>query len=126
MNKLQDYNELVEEAANGDKEALSRLAETVHGSLRSYVLRITLSEDIADEITQGTIVEMYKIFGQLKNKDSFWPWLCKIALNKVRTSSTTKTRQRHLLEKHAEELCNRKINIEITIPIERPKILIPE
>jgi RNA polymerase sigma factor (sigma-70 family) len=110
--KSKDYSELVDKAANGDKEALSKLAETVHGSLKSYVLRITLSADAADEIVQETIVEMYKIFGQLKNKDSFWPWLCKIALNKVRSSSTKQTRQRQLLEKHAEELSSRKINIE--------------
>ena len=112
MIKPQDYSELVEDAAKGNKEALSKLAEMVYGSLRSYVLRITLSEDVTDEIVQGTIVEMYKIFGQLKNKDSFWPWLCKIALNKVRTNSAKQTRQRHLLEKHAEELSNQKINLE--------------
>ena len=112
MVQSQDYKELVVQALNGDKQALSRLTEKVHGPLRSYVLRITLSEDLADDIAQETILEMYKIFGQLRDSDKFWPWLCKIAMNKVRSRSTKQSRQRRILEKHAEELSNKKVNIE--------------
>jgi RNA polymerase sigma-70 factor (ECF subfamily) len=55
---------------------------------------------------------MYKIFGQLRDSDRFWPWLCKIALNKVRSHSKTRTRRRHLLQKHAEELSRKPLNLE--------------
>lgn len=110
--KLPNYDELAEKAIRGDKEALPALAEAVYGSLHNYVFRITLSEDIVEDIVQETILEMYKIFGQLRKGDRFWPWLCKIALNKIRLHSRTQTRQRHLLQKHAEELTARHGNLE--------------
>ena len=94
-------NELVEQAMKGDTQALPILTEAIYGSLRSYVFRITLSETLTDDIVQETILEMYKIFGQLRKSDRFWPWLCKIALNKVRSNSNTNTRRKNLLQKHA-------------------------
>jgi RNA polymerase sigma-70 factor (ECF subfamily) len=107
-----EYKELVEQALQGNKDALPKLVEIIYESLRSYVFRITLSEDLTDDIVQETILEMYKIFGQLRNSDRFWPWLCKIALNKVRSHSKTRTRRRHLLQKHAEELSRKPLNLE--------------
>ena len=106
------YEELATKAIQGDKKALPVLAESVYSSLRDYVFRITLSENLTDDIVQETILEMYKIFGQLRNGDRFWPWLCKIALNKIRLQSRTQTRQKDLLQKHAEELTQNHGNLE--------------
>lgn len=107
-----EYKELVEQALQGNKDALPELVEIIHESLRSYIFRITLSEDLADEIVQETILEMYKIFGQLRESDHFWSWLCKIALNKIRSHSRIQTRRKHLLQKHAEELTRKPLNLE--------------
>ena len=107
-----EYSELVEQSLKGDKDALRKLAETVYASLRSYVFRITLSEDLSDDIVQETILEMYKIFGQLRESDHFWSWLCKIALNKIRSHSRIQTRRKHLLQTHAEELSRKPLNLE--------------
>jgi RNA polymerase sigma-70 factor (ECF subfamily) len=107
-----EYKELVEQALQGNKDALPKLVEIIHESLRSYIFRITLSEDLADEIVQETILEMYKIFGQLRESDHFWSWLCKIALNKIRSHSRIQTRRKHLLQKHAEELTRKPLNLE--------------
>ena len=107
-----EYKELVEQALQGNKDALPKLVEIIHESLRSYIFRITLSEDLADEIVQETILEMYKIFGQLRESDHFWSWLCKIALNKIRSHSRIQTRRKHLLQKHAEELSRKPLNLE--------------
>ena len=112
MIELEQYNGLVEQILLGDKDALPELAEKVYGSLRSYVFRITLSDDLTDDIVQETILEMYKIFGQLRDSERFWPWLCKIALNKVRSHSKTQKRRRDLLQKHAEDLSIRSRNLE--------------
>lgn len=109
---LHEYKELVEQALQGNKDALPKLVEIIHESLRSYIFRITLSEDLADEIVQETILEMYKIFGQLRESDHFWSWLCKIALNKIRSHSRIQTRRKHLLQKHAEELSRKPLNLE--------------
>jgi RNA polymerase sigma-70 factor (ECF subfamily) len=110
--ELNNYIELVEQSLDGNMETLPKLAETIHDSLRSYVFRITLSEDLTDDIVQETILEMYKIFGQLRRSDRFWPWLCRIALNKIRSHSRTQTRRRHLLQKHAEELAGKPFNLD--------------
>lgn len=91
---------------------MRQLAAVVHAPLRSYVFRITLAEDNADDIAQETIVEMFKIFGQLNNADRFWPWLCKIALNKARGHSRVQSRQKQLLREHAEELTSHSANFE--------------
>jgi len=107
-----EYNELVEQSLQGNKDALPKLVETIYESLRSYVFRITLSEDLTGDIVQETILEMYKIFGQLRRSDHFWPWLCKIALNKVRSNSRIQTRRKQLLQKHAEELSRKPLNLE--------------
>jgi len=107
-----ECNELVERALKGDARALPTLAEVIYDSLRSYVFRITLSEALTDDIVQETILEMYKIFGQLRKSDRFWPWLCKIALNKVRRHSNTGTRRNNLLQKHAFDLSVKPENLE--------------
>jgi RNA polymerase sigma-70 factor (ECF subfamily) len=107
-----EYKELVEQAFRGKNDALPKLVEIIHESLRSYVFRITLSEDLTDDVVQETILEMYKIFGQLRKSDHFWSWLCKIALNKIRSHSRIQTRRKHLLQKHAEELSRKPLNLE--------------
>lgn len=98
-----DHLDLVQQALGGRKEALHRLAELSYTPLRSYVLRITFQEEITDDIVQKTLLEMYGIFAQLKQADRFWPWLCKIALNKVRKHSEVQNRHRRLLRLHAEQ-----------------------
>lgn len=86
---------------------MHQLAELVQVPLRSYVLRITFKDQIADDIVQETLLEMYKIFGQLKQADHFWPWLCKIALNKIRFYSRTESRHQQLLKDHMSQLANK-------------------
>ena len=75
---------LVRKAQLGDKESLNRLAETARVRLHQYVLRLTLSEDLAQDIVQETILEMLRIFHKLRQAEMFWSWLHGIAFNKVR------------------------------------------
>ena len=88
------------------------LAESIQFQLRSYVVRITLNEDLTDDIVQETTLEMFKIFNQLKQADRFWPWLCKIALNKTREHSRTQSRQKRLLKEHALDIADRTTNMD--------------
>jgi len=52
--------------------------------LHEYVFRLTLQEDLTQDIVQETILEMLRLFGKLRQADSFWAWLQGIAFNKVR------------------------------------------
>lgn len=99
-----NHLKIVELAMDGQQEALCQLAEIVHDPLRAYVLRIAFNENIVDDIVQETLLEMFKIFKQLKEAGHFWPWLCKIALNKIRIHSRSQSSRRELLKAHSEEL----------------------
>ena len=80
-----EYIELVKKAQNGDRVSLDLLAEQVYARLSQYVVRLTLNEDLAQDIVQETILEMYKVFKKLKRADRFWGWIYRIAFNKVRS-----------------------------------------
>jgi len=84
MSEQLDFTELVERAQQGDKRALDQLAEQAVKRLHVYVYRLTLQEDLTQEIVQETLLEMVKILGKLKRSDRFLPWLYGIATNKLR------------------------------------------
>jgi RNA polymerase sigma-70 factor (ECF subfamily) len=85
MEKHIDYVSLVKRAQRGDKECLDRLTEAAEKCLRVDVYRITLEHDLTQDIVQETILEMLKVFSELREADRFWSWLYKIALNKIRS-----------------------------------------
>jgi RNA polymerase sigma-70 factor (ECF subfamily) len=79
-----DYVRLVKNAQLGDKPSLELLSKEAEMRLQVDVFRLTLEHDLTDDIVQETILEMLKILSELKEADRFWPWLYKIALNKLR------------------------------------------
>jgi DNA-directed RNA polymerase specialized sigma24 family protein len=84
MDKDIDYIRLVDQARLGDKESLDHLVKLAQESLRDDVYRMSLDAHLTEDIVQETLLEMVKILGELKETDRFWPWLYKIALNKLR------------------------------------------
>jgi len=84
MEKTVNYAKLVKKAQAGDKECLNQLAKVASERLRADVYRLTLEYDLTQEIVQETLLEMFKLLGNLREANRFWPWLYKIALNKVR------------------------------------------
>ena len=80
-----EHAELVKKAQHGDKDCLNRLAEVARVHLYEYVRRLTLEEDLTQDIVQECILEMFKVFNKLKNADRFWAWLEGIAFNKIRS-----------------------------------------
>jgi len=79
-----EHAELVRNAQLGDMECLNRLAEAARVHLREYVLRLTLREDLTQDIVQESVLEMFKVFDKLKSAERFWSWLDGIAFNKIR------------------------------------------
>ncbi len=104
MDEQSNYVELVEQARRGDRDSAGRLAEMARERLRVYVYRLTLQEDLTQEIVQETMLEMYKIFGKLKRADRFWPWLYGIAVNKIHRHQRTERTQKRLAMGKAERL----------------------
>jgi RNA polymerase sigma-70 factor (ECF subfamily) len=83
MDNKKDYVELVEQARLGSRQSLNILAQQVRGRLYSYVYRIMLREDISQDIVQESMLEMFNNLDKLERAESFWPWLCKIAFNRI-------------------------------------------
>ena len=85
---------LVKKAQLGDRDSLDHLAETARVRLHEYVLRLTLNEDLTQDIVQETMLEMLRIFNKLRKAEVFWPWLYGIALNKTRNYYGKRWRRR--------------------------------
>ena len=97
MNKSIDYAGLVLQAQLGDKECLNRLAESARERLYAYVYRYTLAEDMANDIVQESILKMIQEIDQLREAEQFWPWIYKIALNKIHNNHRQGQQQRNVL-----------------------------
>jgi len=89
MENDDDCVRLVKQAQLGETESLERLAALAAESLRENVYRMTLDDELTQDIVQETVLEMLKIFDELKEADRFWPWLYRIALNKLRLHRRT-------------------------------------
>ncbi|MHC4743628.1 MAG: RNA polymerase sigma factor [Planctomycetota bacterium] len=94
MEKTADYVRLIKKAQLGDNESLERLSELAEERLRVDMFRLTLQEDLAQEIVQESLIEMLRVLSDLKEAHRFWPWLYKIAINKMRLHYRTEKRRR--------------------------------
>lgn len=94
MDQDTEYIELVKRAQSGDKVSLDNLAELVRGRLYAYVYRIVLRDDVAQDIVQESMLEMFKVLDKLEQAELFWPWLRGIGFNKIRYHRTREKRRR--------------------------------
>jgi len=94
METIVDHVRLVKRAQLGDKESLDRLTELAEERLRVDVFRLTLQEDLAQEIIQESLFEMLRVLNDLKEAHRFWPWLYRIAINKMHLHYRTEKRRR--------------------------------
>lgn len=84
MKSTVDPISLVKKAQQGDRRALNDLARAVKPRLSQHIQRMTLDEDLAQDLVQETLLAMVNEFQSLRDTERFWPWLSRIALNKVR------------------------------------------
>ncbi|NLH18157.1 MAG: RNA polymerase sigma factor [Phycisphaerae bacterium] len=102
MDNVKLYRELVLRVRQGEQGAQDRLAAGIRGPLQAYVYRITMRDDLTQDIVQESLLEMFKILGKLSDTDRFWPWLCKIALNKIRNHHRIQQRRKQAILSKAE------------------------
>lgn len=95
-----NYVQLVRNAQLGDQDSLHRLAEAARLRLYEYVFRLTLKEDLTQDVVQETMLEMLRVFGKLRQAEKFWPWLCAIAFNKIRSQYGKYWRQKSYVSSH--------------------------
>ena len=100
---------LVRKAQGGDRGSLDRLAELARGRLGVFVYRLTLDQELSQEIVQESMVEMFKVLGKLREADRFWPWLYGIATNKLRRHHRTERTRRKAAEIRARRDSSRTV-----------------
>ncbi len=84
MGKQTDDLEMIRQARLGNRDSMSRLAETARGKVFVYLYRVTLNYHLAQDLSQETILEMLKSLPRLKidGASLFWSWLYRTALGK--------------------------------------------
>ncbi len=73
--------ELVGRTRGGSMDAFDLLVERYRKSIYRLARAITQNHDAADDLSQEAFVQAFKRIRQLKNPESFGPWLRKILVN---------------------------------------------
>ena len=89
---------LVRQAQKGQKEDINKLAHEAEGRLCAYIYRVTLNYDLTQDMSQEVLLQMIKSLNQLNSVESFWPWLYRIAQNKIQEFYKAKAKKNPALE----------------------------
>jgi len=75
--------DLVDEARDGDRDSMGRLAVLVQERLYPYLYQATLSHNLSQDLVQETLLAMTRSLGSLERARRFWPWIHRIARSKL-------------------------------------------
>lgn len=87
------FLELLSEARSGNRTSMERLAVIVRERLYPFVFRTTLNRDLTEDVLQETLLAMVGKVAHLRDKSRFWPWVFRIAYNKLRDNLRTRRAQ---------------------------------
>jgi len=88
--------EIIVKAQQGDRTSMGQLAEVAEPRLLTYIFRLTLSQDLTEELCQKTLVKMVQSLKTLKNIDQFWNWLLRHAMGEVQHYYRDRKRRREV------------------------------
>jgi RNA polymerase sigma factor (sigma-70 family) len=83
MNGSDEYVRLLTEARSGNRDSMTRLAVLAWQRLYPFVFRKTRDHEQTQDMLQETMLAMILWLRSLKNVDSFWPWIHRVAESKV-------------------------------------------
>lgn len=86
--------ETIAGAQRGDQASMGRLAELAEARLTTYIFRLTLSQDLTEELCQKTLLKMVQSLKKLENADRFWNWLLRHAMGEVQHYYRDRKRRR--------------------------------
>ncbi len=88
-----DEKALVESVLNGDYEAFEEIVDKYKNKLYSFLVKMTLSKQDAEEILQEVFIRVYNNLDKYDDRWMFSTWIYRIAVNSCR--SFIKKRKRH-------------------------------
>ncbi len=78
---LQNENDLVKKAKNGDRAAFDALVRNCAHNIFNLCLRLTGNRASAEDIAQEAFINAYKSIGRFEQKSPFAGWVYRIAMN---------------------------------------------
>ncbi|MFA6187021.1 MAG: sigma-70 family RNA polymerase sigma factor [Phycisphaerae bacterium] len=78
-----DYVQIVNRAKSGCKKSLDELVEVVSPKLKTYIYRLTLDQNLTEDLLQDILMQMVKSLGNLRQSEKLWPWLYRTAIGRV-------------------------------------------
>lgn len=97
-------NELVKLSLEGDERAFGQLYNKYWNSMVSFIKRMVVDEQIAEDIVQDTFIRIYKNLDKFNPKKStFSTWSHTIATNLAKNEIKRQNNQNYILRKWVEE-----------------------
>lgn len=93
-----DEKDLVRKAKKGDTLALSKLLQQNYAFLIKYLMKVTLHPQIAEDLTQETMMKSIEKIQMYNGKSKFSSWLITIATNLFIDQQRRKKREKTWLE----------------------------
>jgi RNA polymerase sigma factor (sigma-70 family) len=92
----QTDRELVISSRQGNKEAFGYLMERYQMMVRQVALRMIMAEDVAQDLSQETMLQAYLSLKDLRDEERFRSWLYGIVLNVTKSYLRSQRQQHHL------------------------------
>jgi len=99
-----DDHELIRQAQRGDQAALARLLQQQYLPVKKYLVTITFDRNLAEDLTQETMIRAIQSIGQFQGRARFSTWLCAIATRQYLDWLRRQKRERRLEERALEEI----------------------
>lgn len=82
---------------NGNRRAFDEIVARYKGRLFSFILRMVKDPDLAEELTQETLIRVFVHAGKYREIAKFSTWVFTIATNLVRNKMRQRSRRPHLV-----------------------------
>ncbi len=96
MTEEQTWINLVSQARRGHQDAMGLLARKAERRVRAYVYRVTLNPDVTEDLSQEVLLQMVQSLHDLHEEKHFWPWLYRVAQNKIKQHFKTRRKRMSL------------------------------
>lgn len=93
-----DEKDLIREAQRGDTVALAKLLQENYSFLFKYLMKVTLHPQIAEDVTQETMMKCIEKIHMYNGESKFSSWLITIATNLFIDQQRRKKREKKWLE----------------------------
>lgn len=111
---INEENQLIKRAAQGDQEAFRLLAERYHTPLINYIMTIIPSVEDAEDISQDTFNNAFNSIATFNSRYAFSTWLYSIARN--RAIDILRQKQLNPISIQKSEGCEMEFDSNISSP----------